>query len=76
MANVSSRSRDYHQGEASMEAEAREMSRLAAKVADMSPHAAVAAQRSRRATEVAQRSRHAVDAADSDQLRGVRHFLP
>ena len=47
-----------------MEAEAREMSRLAAKAADMSRRAAIAAQRSRRAAEAARRSPHAVDAAD------------
>ena len=47
-----------------MEAEAREMSRLAARAADMSRHAEVAAQRSRRTVEAARRSRHAVDAAD------------
>ena len=47
-----------------MEAEAREMSRLAARAADMSRRAEVAAQRSRRAAEAAQRSRRAVDAAD------------
>ena len=64
MASVSSRSRDCHQGEASMEAEAREMSRLAVRAADMSRRAEVAAQRSRHATEAARRSRRAVDAAD------------
>ena len=64
MASVSSGSRDCHQGEASMEAEAREMSRLAARAADMSRRAEVAAQRSRRAAEAARRSRHAIDAAD------------
>src|SRR4051812_48498012 len=64
MASVSSGSRDCHQGEASMEAEAREMSRLAARAADMSCRAEVAAQRSRRAAEAARRSRRAVDAAD------------
>ena len=47
-----------------MEAEAREMSRLAARAADMSRRAEVAAQRSRRATEAAWRSRRAVEAAD------------
>ena len=47
-----------------MEAEAREMSRLAARAADMSRRAEVAAQRSRRAAEAARRSRRAVDAAD------------
>ena len=47
-----------------MEAEAREMSRLAARAADMSCRAEVAAQRSRRAAEAARRSRRAVDAAD------------
>ena len=64
MASVSSGLRDFHQGEASMEAEAREMSRLAARAADMSRRAEVAAQRSRRAAEAARRSRRAVDAAD------------
>ena len=64
MASVSSGSRDCHQGEASMEAEAREMSRLAAKAANMSLRMAVAAERSRRAAEAARRSRCAVDAAD------------
>ena len=47
-----------------MEAEAQEMSRLAARVADMSRRAEVAAQRSCRAAEAAQRSRRAVDAVD------------
>ena len=47
-----------------MEAEAREMSRLAARAADMSRRAEVAAQRSRRAAEEARRSRRAIDAAD------------
>ena len=47
-----------------MEAEAREMSRLAARAADMSRRAEVAAQRSRRTAEAARRSRRAVDAAD------------
>ena len=47
-----------------MEAEAREMSRLAARVADMSRRAEVAAQRSRRAAEAARRSRRTVDVAD------------
>ena len=47
-----------------MEAEAREMSRLAARAADMSRRAEVAAQRSRRAAEAARRSHRAVDAAD------------
>ena len=47
-----------------MEAEAREMSCLAARAADMSRRAEVAAQRSRRAAEVAWRSRRAVNAAD------------
>ena len=64
MASVSSGSRDCHQGEASMEAEAREMSRLTARAADMSRRAEVEAQRSRCAAEVAPRSRHAVDVAD------------
>ena len=64
MASVSSGSRDCHQGKASMEAEARDMSRLTAKATDMSHRVAVAAQRSRRAAEAARRSRHAVDAAD------------
>ena len=64
MASVSSGSRDCHQGEASMEAKAQEMSRLTARVADMSRHAEVAAERSRRAAEAARRSRRAVDAAD------------
>ena len=48
MARMSSGSRDYYLGEASMEAEAREMSRLTVKAADMSCRTAVAAQRSRR----------------------------
>ena len=47
-----------------MEAEEREMSRLATKAADMSHRAVVAAQRSRRAAEAAQRSRRAIDASD------------
>ena len=47
-----------------MEAEAREMSRLAARAADMSRRAEVAAQRSRRAAEAAWRSRRAVNAAN------------
>ena len=47
-----------------MEAEAREMSCLAARAADMSRRAEVAAQRSRRAAEAARRSRRTVDAAD------------
>ena len=47
-----------------MEAEAREMSRLAVKAVDMSRGAEVAAQRSRRAAEAARRSRCGVDAAD------------
>ena len=64
MASVSSGLRDCHQGEASTEAEAREMSRLAAKATDMSCRAFVAAQRSRSAAEAARRSRCAVDAAD------------
>ena len=64
MASVSSGSRDYHQGEASMEAEEREMSRPAVKAADMSRRVEVAAQRSRHAAEAARRSRRAVDAAD------------
>ena len=64
MASVSSGSRDYDRGEASMEVEAREMSRLAARVADMSRHAEIAARRSCRAAEAAWRSRRAVDAAD------------
>ena len=45
-----------------MEAEAREISRLAARAADS--RAEVAAQRSRRAAEAAWRSRRAVDAVD------------
>ena len=47
-----------------MEAEAREMSRPAAKEADMSHRAEVAEQRSRCAAEAARRSCHALDAAD------------
>ena len=47
-----------------MEAEAREMSRLAARAADMSRCTEVAAQRSRRAAEATRRSRRAVDATD------------
>ena len=47
-----------------MDAEAREMSRLAAKAAKMSHRTEVAAQRSHRATEAARRSRRAIDAAD------------
>ena len=47
-----------------MEAEARDMSHLAARAADMSRHAEVAEQRSRRAAEAARRSRRAVDTAD------------
>ena len=43
MARLSSRSRDYHHGEASMEAEAQEMSCLAVKAADMSHRVEVAA---------------------------------
>ena len=64
MASVSSGSRDCHQGEASLEAEAREMSRLAAIAANMSRHTAVAAERSHRTAEAARRTRCAVDAAD------------
>ena len=64
MASVSSGSRDYHQGEVSMDAEAREMTRLTSKVADMSCHAEVAAQWSCYAVEAARRSRRAVDVAD------------
>lgn len=64
MAGVSSGSRDCHEGEASMEAEAREMSCLATKATDMSHHASVAAQRSCSNAEAARRSRRAVDAAD------------
>ena len=63
MASVSSGSRDCHQGEASMEAEAREMSRLAARAADMSRRAAEAAQRSRRAVDAADWSSRAAEAA-------------
>ena len=47
-----------------MEAEAREMTCLAAKAAGMSRGTAIVAQRSRRAAEAARRSRHAVNAAD------------
>ena len=64
VASVSSGSRDCHQGEASMEAEAREMSRLTARAADMSRCTEVASQRSRRAAEATRRSHRAVDAAD------------
>ena len=56
MASMSSGSRDCHQGEASMEAEAREMSRLATKAADMSRRAAVAADWSGRAANAAEMS--------------------
>ena len=61
MAIVSFGSRDCHQGEASLEAEAREMSCLAAKVANMSRRTAVAAKRSRRAVDVADWSGRAVE---------------
>ena len=64
MASVSSGSRECHQGEASTEAEAREMSRHAVRAADMFRRAVVAAQRSRCAAEAARRSRRTVDAAD------------
>ena len=64
MASISSGSRDFHQGEASLEAGAQEMSRLAARAADMSRRAEVAAQRSHRAAEAAWRSRRAIDAAN------------
>ena len=47
-----------------MEAEAREMSRLAARAADMSCRAEVATRRSSRAAEAARRSRRTVDVAD------------
>ena len=47
-----------------MDAEAREMSLLAAKAVGMPRRVEVAAQRSRRATEAACRSRRAVDVAD------------
>ena len=47
-----------------MEAEAQEMSRLAANAAGMSCRVAVAAQRSRRAAEAARRSRRTIDAAN------------
>ena len=64
MASMSSGSRNCHQGEASREAEAREMSRLATKLADMSHRAPVAAHRSCHATESARRPCRTVDAAD------------
>ena len=69
MASVSSGSRDCHQGEASMEVEAQEMSRLAARATDMSRRVEVAAERSRRAAEVARRSRSA-DASDCSWEHG------
>ena len=47
-----------------MEAEAREMSRLAMKAADMSRRVAEAARRSCRAAEAARRSRRIIDASD------------
>ena len=47
-----------------MEAEAREMSRLAARAADMSRRAEVAAQRSRRAVDAADWSGRAAEAAE------------
>ena len=47
-----------------MEAEAREMSRLAAKAADMSRRTTVAAQRSRRAIDAADWSGHAAEATE------------
>ena len=64
MASVSSGSRDCHQGEASMEAEAREMSRLAARAADMSRRTAEATRRSRRAVDAADWSGRAAEAAE------------
>ena len=71
MAHMNYGSRDYYQGEASMEAEAREMSRLAARAADMSRRAEVAAQRSRRAAEAARRSRRAMNAAEMSRRTAV-----
>ena len=74
MASVSSGSRDCHQGEASLEAGAREMSRLAAIAANMSRRTAVAAERSRHTVEAAdwpgrvveaeEMSHHAANAAE------------
>ena len=64
MAYVSSGSRDCHQGEASVEAEAREMSCPTAKASNMSHRTAVAAERSRHVAEAARRSRRTVDVAD------------
>ena len=64
MASVISGSRDCHQGDASMEAEAREMSRLATNTTGMSRRAAEAARRSRRAVDVADWSGHAAEAAE------------
>ena len=81
MASVSSGSRDFHQGEVSMEEEAREMSRLAAKAADMFSRAVVAAQRSRCAAEAARRSRRAAVAweifsrAGKDSYRRMRAMV-
>ena len=64
MASMSSGSRDYHQGEASMESEAREMSRLTAKAADMSHRTEVAARRSRRAVDAANLASQAAEAEE------------
>ena len=64
MASLSSGLRDCHQGEASLEAEAREMSRLAVKAANMSCRTTVAAERSRRAAEASRMTRRTVDVAD------------
>ena len=64
MASVSSGSRDCHQGDASMEVEAREMSRLAANAAGMSRHTTIAAQRLRHTVESARRSFRAIDVTD------------
>ena len=64
MASVSSGSRDCHQGEASLGAGAREISRLAAIAANMSRCTVVPSERSRRAAEAEWRTRRAIDAAD------------
>ena len=64
MASVSFGSRDCHQGEASMEAEAREMSHLTTKEADISRHAFVAALRFRCTVDVADWFGHAAEAVE------------
>ena len=77
MASVSSGSGDGHQGEASMEAEARETSRLAAKAANMSRRAAVAAERSRRAVDAADWSGRTAEAEEMSRVTPMmRLYLP